>query len=261
MFLRYVSTSISSQMEYRASFFIQIAGQFFITLIDFLGVWVLFGRFGNILGWELYEVMVLYGTVSLSFAINDFVTRGFDIMPRLILSGDLDRFLLRPRPMVLQILGYEFSTRRFGRLAQGLLFLIIGFSGLNLPWNPAKILLFSFTILGGAALFMGLIMIQGAFSFWVPAGLEFMNIFTYGGIETAQFPVTIYHKWFRGFFIFVIPLACISYFPLTEVMGRYDPLGSTMFLRYAAPAAGFLFLGIGTGVWKFGLKYYKSTGS
>lgn len=261
MFFRYASVSISIQMEYRLSFFIQIIGQFLVTLIDFLGVWVLFGRFGTILGWELYEVMVLYGTVSLSFALNDFITRGFDIMPRLVRSGDLDRYLLRPRSMLLQILGYEFSTRRLGRLSQGILFLVIGFSNLNVGWTVLYIVLYVFTILGGGALFVGLIMIQGAVSFWVPAGLEFMNIFTYGGVETAQFPITIYHKWFRRFFTFIIPLACISYFPLLEILGRDDPLGSTKIIRCVSPAAGFLFLIAGYLFWMFGLKHYKSTGS
>jgi viologen exporter family transport system permease protein len=56
LYARYASISLRGQMEYRASFLMQTAGQFLVTGIEFLGIWALFSRFGQIGGWTLGEV-------------------------------------------------------------------------------------------------------------------------------------------------------------------------------------------------------------
>jgi ABC-2 type transport system permease protein len=61
--------------------------------------------------------------------------------------------------------------------------------------------------------------------------LEIVNCTTYGGVETAQFPITIYRPWFRAFFTFVIPLATINYFPIHALLQMRDPLGSTRWIQ------------------------------
>jgi|TARA_B110000263_G_scaffold112226_1_gene98062 ABC-2 type transport system permease protein len=55
-----------------------------------------------------------------------------------------------------------------------------------------------------------------------------MNVVTYGGVETTQFLVSIYRPWFRDIFIDVIPLATITYVPTLYVLGREDPLGTSL---------------------------------
>ena len=62
--------------------------------------------------------------------------------------------------------------------------------------------------------------IQGALSFWTTESLEVMNLLTYGGVQAAQFPLGIYEKWFQNFLIFVVPIACVAYFPVLSILGR-----------------------------------------
>jgi ABC-2 type transport system permease protein len=88
-----------------------------------------------------------------------------------------------------------------------------------------------------------------------------MNTLTYGGVETAQYPMAIYHRWFRRFFTFVVPLACVSYFPVLAILQVDDPLGSTRAQQMAAPLAGFAFFGLSLLLWRFGVRRYTSTGS
>ena len=63
----------------------------------------------------------------------------------------------------------------------------------------------------------------------------------------------------RRFFTFVIPLACINYFPASRSWAP-DPLGTPLVLQWLAPLAGPLFL-LSPAVWKFGVRHYQSTGS
>ena len=68
--------------------------------------------------------------------------------------------------------------------------------------------------------------------------MEIVNTVTYGGVETAQYPLAIYREWFRRFFTYVIPLACVSYYPALGILERPDPLGSGPLFQWLAPVVG-----------------------
>jgi len=77
----------------------------------------------------------------------------------------------------------------------------------------------------------------------------------------SQYPIAIYRPWFRQLFTYVIPLGCVTYFPVIAVLGRPDPLGSPLRFQQLAPLAGVLFLTVALQVWKVGVWHYRSTGS
>ena len=91
--------------------------------------------------------------------------------------------------------------------------------------------------------------------------LEIVNTVSYGGVETAQYPLSIYRPWFRHFFTFVVPWATVSYFPALAILDKPDPLGSPLWFQYAAPVIGLVFLIVCLRVWEFGVRHYLSTGS
>jgi ABC-2 type transport system permease protein len=118
-----------------------------------------------------------------------------------------------------------------------------------------------FALVGGACLFFSLFVLQATICFFTTESLELMNTMTYGGVESAQYPIAIYAPWFRRFFTFVVPLACVSYFPLLAILGRRDPLGSPFWFQCASPAAGVAFLLAALWIWRAGVRHYTSTGS
>jgi ABC-2 type transport system permease protein len=261
LYLHYVSLSIRAQLQYRASFLLRTAAHFLLTFTEFLGLAALFKRFGHINGWTLPQMAFFYGIITVAFAIAEAVPRGFDIMPTLIKSGDFDRILLRPRSTVLQILGTELQLMRLGRLTQGALVLAYAAHALDVTWTFPKLALLLFAILGGSCLFAGLFVLYATLCFWTVESLEVINCATYGGVEAAQFPLTIYRPWFRDVFTFVVPLATINYFPAHALLGLRDPLGSSLLLQCLSPLAGVLFLAACLGFWRFGVRRYTSTGS
>lgn len=258
---RYVGISMRAQLQYRMSFALQSLGHFLTTGIEFLGVWALFDRFGRLGSWSLAEAAFFYGVVNVSFAFAEALTTGVDHLGDLVRRGEFDRMLLRPRSPVLQLVAYELALRRIGRLLQG--GAILGFASLSLgvDWTLGKSLLLAATLLGGVCLFLGLFLLQATAAFWTTETLELMNTLTYGGVETAQYPLAIYARWFRGIFTFVVPLAAIAYFPVVALLERPDPLGSPLWFQRAAPLLGMLFLLGALGFFRLGLRHYQSTGS
>ena len=47
-----------------------------------------------------------------------------------------------------------------------------------------------------------------------------MNITTFGGLEVGQYPMSIYNPVLRGFFTFIIPLACVAYYPIATALNH-----------------------------------------
>jgi ABC-2 type transport system permease protein len=261
LYQRLIGVSLRSQMEYRASFLMLSVGQFVLTAIEFGVIWALFDRFGAIRGWTLPEVALFYGLISIAFSIADATGRGFDLFGTTVKQGDFDRLLLRPRSTVLQLFGQELTLRRIGRFSQGVAVLTYALTSLDLAWSPDRVALLGLSIGSAACLFLGLVVLQATSAFWTTEALEVWNAFTYGGVTMGQYPLAIYPSWFQRLFIYVVPIACTSYFPVIAILGRPDPLGTSFLFQRLAPLAGPLFLFASLQVWKLGVRRYQSTGS
>lgn len=262
LYVRYVAASLRAQFSYPGTLAMMSAGQFLVTVIEFLGVWALFQRFGHIAGWRLGEVALFYGYVSVTFSIADAVTRGFDVFgSAFVKTGAFDRLLLRPRSPALQLAGYELRLTRVGRLAQGVAVFAYGSAATHLLLTPGAVAVLAFGTAGGVALFSGLLVLQATLAFWTVESLEAVNILTYGGEAAAEYPLNVYAGWFRSFLLWGVPIGCVTYLPMLAAMGRPDPLGTPAWALPLAPAAGFAFLALALAVWRFGVSHYTSTGS
>jgi ABC-2 type transport system permease protein len=262
LLLRYAAASLRGQMQYPAAFLLLAAAQFFNTLIGFVGVWALFARFGHVGGWRLGEVALFYGVIVMAFALADMISRGFDVFgAEFVKNGEFDRVLLRPRATSLQVAGHELRLAPIGRLAQGVLVFAIGVWLTPKSWSSADVAIVAFAIGGGVAIFYGLLILQATLAFWTVESLEVANIVTYGGMEAGQYPLDVYAGWFRNVMLFVVPIGCVSYLPLTAVLGRPNSVGAPAWVCAASPLVGWAFLGLSLWVWGFGVRRYASTGS
>lgn len=257
LYLRYAAASIRMQMLYPASFLMLSAGQFAVTIIEFVAIAALFARFGQIEGWTLGDVALFFGVVNITFAIADSIARGFDVFgTHFVKTGEFDRILLRPRSAALQLLGYELRLTRVGRLLQGFAVIGIGAALFGLRVDAGDVPLLAGAVAGGTALFIGLFVLQATLSFWTVESLEIANTLTYGGVEAAQYPLDIYQAWFRNFLIYIVPIGCVAYFPILAALGR-----SESWLAVASPIVGFVFLALSLAIWGFGVRRYRSTGA
>ncbi len=260
---RYTSISLRGQMQYRASFVMLAFGNLFATATEFAGIVALFTRFGSLRGWRLAEIALFYGMVGMAFAIAEATGRGFDVFATMIKSGDFDRLLLRPRGTAFQVAAQELQLMRVGRLAQGLVVLLWAMPRVHTAWTPARLALLALSVGGGACLFYGLLVLQATLAFWTVESLEIMNTVTYGGTEVAQYPLSIYNPWFRRFFTFVVPLACINYIPARVLLPDAPATHSAapLWAAWLAPFVGMAFLAVTLQVWNVGVRHYRSTGS
>ena len=179
----------------------------------------------------------------------------------MIRSGDFDRLLLRPRNTLLQVAAMEWELRKFGSILQALIVFVWAFAKLPGLHSVGGVIAVTWMTAGGVAIFYGLLILQATLAFWTVESLEMVNSVTYGGTETASYPMNIYAPWFRGFFTFLIPLACINFLPLAYWLVRPEYLIHPVWLSQILPVVGFVFLALAMRLWRFGERRYTSTGS
>lgn len=258
LYLKYVLILLKSQIQYRVSFWLLSAGQFLIPFSVFAGLYFLFERFNSIQGWSFYEVALCFSVTHIAFSISECFARGFDTFSSLVVSGEFDRLLVRPRNTVLQVLGSKFEFTRIGRLLQSVIVFVWAVTSLSIHWDVFKSVTVLLMVVSGVFVFTGIFILGATLCFWTVQGIEVTNIFTDGGREMSQYPLNIYKKWVTRFFTFVIPFGCVNYLPLMFVLDKVEGSRISFILT---PLYGVFFLVPCLLVWRFGVRHYRSTGS
>lgn len=261
IYRRLVGARLRSQAQYRASFLLMTLITFLGLLSELVAVLILFGRFGELAGWRVGEVAFLCGLGWIAFGLSEMVGAGFDIFPATIRQGEFDRVLLRPVGVFTQVLAADFQLRRLGRIAQGGLALGLALAWTPVAWTPAKLLYLPLVLVCGAIMYMALTVLGAVLCFWTVQSIEVINVLTYGGTEMTSYPLPIYHDLLRRFFIFVVPLAFISYFPALYLLDKPDVLGLPTWLPFAMPLATAGLALAAVFAWQVGVRHYQSTGS
>ena len=257
LYWKYLLIHIKSQMQYKVSFFLLMLGSFLgVSFFTLLGIWFMMSRFHTVEGFTFPEVLIGYAVVLMGFAVAQMFARSFDVFPRLIANGELDRMLLRPRGLILQVIAAKVELSRLGYLVQAALVLAYAIPTCGVLWTPDKILTLILMIVCGSIVYCALFVLYAAISFFTIEGLEIMNVLTDGGREFGRYPFSVYGKEVLKFVTYVVPLALFQYYPLLYLIGR-----ETNKLYMFLPLVSLLFVFPSYGLWRIGLRNYKSTGS
>jgi ABC-2 type transport system permease protein len=224
-YFRLLGAQMRSQLQYRVSFLLDVFSTAFFTITEFGALALVLNRFKTIDGWTLAEIGFLYGLVELSFGLMDMLFAGFDptFFGQGVRKGTFDQFLLRPVPIIWQVLSSDLTLRRIGRIVLGIVIFVVALRFNDIDWTLAKIVYLPFVIAGMVLFFGGLFMIGSSITFWTVEAIEAMNILTYGGSFLISYPMSIYQEWLRRIFTFVIPAIFLNYYPALYFLDKPDP--------------------------------------
>jgi len=252
---RYFMIQLKSKMQYKASFFCGMLGQFLVGFNVFLGIFFMFQRFHSIEGFKYEEILLCFGIFLMAFSIAESLGRGFDTFSGIVRNGEFDRVMVRPRNEILQVLGSRIEFSKVGRLVQAIIILVYAIAKSEIEWDFGKAIILVGMITGGTVIFAGIFLIYAALCFYTLEGLEFINIFTDGAREFGEYPLSIYGKRIMQFCTFVIPYALVQYYPLLYLLDRGKAwYGVLPFVTHLFILPCYVF-------WKIGVKHYQSNGS
>lgn len=262
--MRYVCHSLKmlmkSAMQYRSSLAMQVIAQIVLTGGELLAVTVLLSRFKVVGHWSAMEIMFFFGVMQSSFALTELFGRGVAAFPGFIGRGQFDSLLLRPKPLLLQVLCSQLDPRRVGSFSVGVAAVLIAAVQMEIDWTVGKALLMAEVVVCSMLLTLGLFLIEATMCFFSVKSIEMVNVLTYGGRSTCQYPVDVFPKPLELLFTYVAPFALCMHWPVSMVLGR--PMVEMAWGWYfVTPLAGVVFFLLMTRVWYWGVKRYRSTGT
>lgn len=169
---------------------------------------------------------------------------------------------LRPVGVFTQVIGSDFRLRRLGRITQGIFVFCFALTFLpSLHWTAAKVCAMVLGIVGGATIFVSILLLGATVCFWTVETTELTNILTYGSRDMLSYPMTIYNQTMQRFFLFIVPVSFSSYVPACYILERALPFGLPPQIVFVAPVAALLFAALAGVLWRIGVRHYQSTGS
>lgn len=257
LYCKIAGASARSQMQYRVSFFFDVAANFAYAFADLAAILVMFTHTPALKGWSLAETGLLFGIASTAMALGEMVAGGFDLFDLRIREGRFDSVLVRPLGSFFQIMSEDFVLRRFGRLGQGLAAIVIAARMTGL--SAAKAFLLMPVLVGGCLFFMALYVTRATVAFWTVQSLEVFNLLTNGGCDVLSHPLEIYDRWIQKLFLFVLPMAFISHIPVGVMLGKPVPVPAWM--AWLSPLVGLVAFLAAWQFWDVGIRHYQGTGS
>ncbi|GAB3858068.1 ABC transporter permease [Dactylosporangium cerinum] len=259
-----VRLRMRAQTVYRGSFAIELVASLGATISGFLEIYVIFANVPALGGLDFPAAVLVFAIGHVSFSLADLVVGHLDALPTYLRSGTLDAFLLRPLPVLAQLITAEISLRRFGRTAAGSALAVVALAHSDVAWSPAKAALLAVTVCAGAALFAALFVGAAAVQFWLVEGTEFTASFVYGGNYAAQFPTSVFGTPARVLFTFVVPAAFVAYLPvlaLLDIPGAAPGGIPAGVLGWCSPIAAAAVWTVALLGWRAGLRHYTGAGS
>jgi ABC-2 type transport system permease protein len=249
-----------AQTAYRTSFALDLFGQLGIGLLEICEIYVIFHNVDRLGGLDAGTALLVFALANISWSLADVAFGHLDQIPTFIRAGTLDAMLLRPLPVLAQLITIDVSLRRLGRTALGLVAL-----GVALPlavdrWTPATVGMLALAPLAGTAIFAAIWVAAAGAQFWLVDGGELTNAFTYGSSYVSSYPTSVLHVAARVFFSFVIPAAFVGYLPALVIAGLPGPPGLPAWLGWCTPMAAVGAWAAALLWWRAGLRHYTGAG-
>lgn len=252
----YLSMHLKVSLEYKSSFILSCISQALYMLVELFTIYALFLKFKLLNTFDINEMLLGFSTIWLGYSIAELFGRGFDNFYRLIVRGDFDLLLIRPRSIFIQILGSDICYEKVGRTLCSLIIYIYSASKVITNLTILKLLLLILMIVGCVILILSLFIVGASFCFITVQGIEAINIITNGTKQVAEYPMSIYKKPVKVFFTFIIPVVLVNYYPLLYLTDKTENI-----LYVFMPLVSIIFFFISEYLFSLGMKKYCSTGS
>lgn len=256
LYFKMFNLKVKEQLEYRTSFILSLIGQLFTFFTYYFTILIMYERFSNIAGFTKYEILLTFGIIFFGFSFIEVFFRGIDRFEDLIISGELDRLLVRPQNVLLQACVSQVDFVKILRLIQAFIVIIVAAVKLDITWTIGKIIVLILMAISSVTLFLGLFILMASYCFITVQGLEVKNLVLDGGKYLSEYPISIYPKKVMKFLTFVIPYGVVNYYPLLYLLGKSEKV-----IYAFSPLVSFVFLIPCVIAFYIGLKHYSSTGS
>ena len=210
IFACFFRLNFASALEYRASFFSQAFGMALSNSSFIFFWWIAFEQIGGrIAGYSFEDVLFIWAVASTGFGLSTILFANASRLTQLIVTGELDTFLLQPCNILLNVLCARTNLAAYGDLMYGFIIMFIFYSGSGVAW-----LWFFIGILLCGLLLTAVTLTAHTLSFFLGDASMIGGMATEFAINFSIYPEKIYAPVVRAVMYSVIPVGIAVHTPL-----------------------------------------------
>ncbi|MFB6203475.1 MAG: ABC transporter permease [Candidatus Nanohaloarchaea archaeon] len=257
IYRHYFVQYLKSRLVYQGDTYINFVGRFIevASSVAFLGL--IFTQVEQIQGWTFNELLFLAGFGGTIMNLHHFFFMNiYRFGEDYVLSGDFDRFLVRPLNPLFQVYADGVNDSSIPKLIGNFAMMVYAASALGIAVTPAKILYLVPAVVSGVLVFASIYLAFSATAFWLGKSQQLIWVL-FNISDFRKYPYGIYALPVQVLLITLIPFAFATFFPATYFLQKGD-WGTMQMLSLVA---GPVFFSIAYRFWQHGVENYSSTGS
>jgi ABC-2 type transport system permease protein len=244
----YFRFNMASAMEYRVSFLTTAVSMFFSNATFIFFWWVLFDSAGgDIGGYDFRDVMFIWAASASGFGLVNAVFGNLSHLNEIIMTGQLDTYLLQPRNALLSLMLSRTEFSAWGDMLYGLVLVIITGQGVQ------GFLAYLLAVVTGGLVLAAFIVILQSSAFFLGDSSFLSGMSVNLAVNFTTYPEGIFPDSIRFLLYWLVPAQFIVHVPLRIARGENALIWLPMQLLATA-----FFIFIAFRFFKAGLKRYES---
>ncbi len=252
-----IVTVLKRRLAYRGDLLLQGLDEIMRGLLAFALLEVYVSKSGGLAGFSHAQLLFVLGFSLVPIALfHCFCGNLYSLSSTYIIQGNLDRVLLRPYPVFLQICFDRLAIEDLSGAVLGVLIMAAAASQIpGFAWDPLHLLLLLVMLASAFAVVLAVFMAFAATGFWFEDRVGMVPP-VYNLMDLGRWPNGIYPWWLKLLITCLIPFSFIAFYPATLFTG-----GATLWPGLATPLVAVIALLVANALWRLGLRRYDSTGS
>lgn len=165
-----VGSRFRSQLAYPTSFVLDALNQLVFGLLELLELWVVYHNAPVLAGLDWRQALLVLALSRTAFSTSDLLVGHLDGVPEYLRRGTLEAFLVRPLPVLAQLVTGDISLRRLVRALFFAALLAFSLVWLGIDWTPSRVAVLAGALVGGVLVSCALFVTAGAVQFWLVDG-------------------------------------------------------------------------------------------
>jgi len=211
--LAYYKIHFKTMLEYKKSFAVSILTMAVNDIFMLFFWYVFFNVMPKINGWGFNELVLLSGFVAVAFGFFSIFFFGARSFSELVINGELDFFLLRPKDAFLHLSVSKQNNSALGEFIFGIFCLFL--SGFFTPANLALFLALAFI---SGILFAFTFALINIVSFYIPKAETLIANLDNAAIHFSSYSASIFSGAIAFLLYFILPAFFISTLPVQSII-------------------------------------------
>ncbi|MFG1609243.1 ABC transporter permease [Actinoplanes sp. NPDC049265] len=257
IYLRLLGAHLRALLEYEADFWILAVATVLMQVVNVVFLAALFAKIPSLNGWTFWAVVLMFGAVALAEGVGSLFFEGMWRIAWQINMGELDYFLVRPYPVVLQSSSAEIGINGLSNIVVGGIMIGTALAHSEVTWTPWRAVAGLLLLVSAIVIKLAINLATNAASFWLSSPSPYFAFAVHTIGDLARFPLSIYPAALKAVLGIVLPFAFVSFFPAAYLLDE----GTNRWIGLLTPVVAVYCAVIALAVFKRGLRRYESAGN